>query len=509
MSQDPSRRNFLKWAAVTGGAGCILTETGFTGLPSVARGEALLPANSVELRPEVEPLVQLIENTPRSQLLEAVGKKIGEGTSYQTILASLMLAGVRNVQPRPYVGFKFHAVLVVNAAHLASIASPSEHRWLPIFWALDYFKVAQEQDVKENNWTMQRAAERLIPTASKCRQAFLSAMDNWDEDAADAAAAGIARHLPANDVYEMLFRYGARDYRSIGHKAIFVANSWRTLQCIGWRHAEPIVRSLAYALLNHEGDNPAQGDAEADRPWRENVARAGQFRVNWLDGRVDSEATKQMLAVLRTGSYQDASTEVLRQINDGISPQALWDAYFLDASELLVRQPAIVAMHAVTSTNALRFAFRTTANDDTRRMILLQTAAFLTLFHKSMRARGRVTDFRIDHLEPLPSAETGKEELDRIFADISNNKERAARRVLAHLNVTKSPEGFLNQARLLMFFKGSGSHDYKFGSAVLEDYYQISPEWRNRYLAAAVYNLRGAQNSQNPLVERAQRALGV
>ena len=47
-------------------------------------------------------------------------------------------------------------------------------------------------------------------------------------------------------------RYGARDFRDIGHKAIYVANAWRTLQTIGWQHAEPVLRSLAYALLDHE-----------------------------------------------------------------------------------------------------------------------------------------------------------------------------------------------------------------------------------------------------------------
>jgi hypothetical protein len=50
---------------------------------------------------------------------------------------------VRNVQPRPSVGFKFHSVLVVHSAHLASIGGADEHRWLPIFWALDYFKATQ------------------------------------------------------------------------------------------------------------------------------------------------------------------------------------------------------------------------------------------------------------------------------------------------------------------------------------------------------------------------------
>ena len=508
MFNDSSRRHFLKWAAATGGAGCILSHTGINGLPTVAYGEAMLPPEAVRLRPEIEPLVQLIENTSRNQLLEAVGEKIGQGTSYQSVLAALMLAGVRNVQPRPSVGFKFHAVLVVNAAHLASLASPSKHRWLPIFWALDHFKTAQERDVQENNWTMSGPSEAEVPTASKCRQAFTVAMDGWDEAAADAAVTGVARHLPAHEVYEMFFRYGARDYRSIGHKAIFVANSWRTLQCIGWRHAEPIVRSLAYALLNHEGSNPSKGDAEADRPWRENLALAAQFRSNWLDGRVDAIATAELLAVLRQGNYREASQQVLKQVNAGIAPQAIWDAFFLDAAELLVRQPAIVAMHAMTSTNALRFAFRTTANDDTRRMILLQTASFLTLFHKSMRGRGKVSDFRIDRLEPLPDVVPDELTLDAIFSDVSSNKQRAAQRVLAYLQAKRSAAELLDQARLLMFFKGSGSHDYKFGSAVLEDYYQISPAWRDRYLAAAVYNLRGSQDTQNPIVERTEKALG-
>ncbi|MGC4054570.1 MAG: hypothetical protein QM757_36285 [Paludibaculum sp.] len=63
------------------------------------------------------------------------------------MLAALLLAGVRNIQPRP-VGFKFHAVLVVNSAHLASLASPDSDRWLPIFWAIDQFKSSQAADVK-------------------------------------------------------------------------------------------------------------------------------------------------------------------------------------------------------------------------------------------------------------------------------------------------------------------------------------------------------------------------
>ena len=43
-----------------------------------------------------------------------------------------------------------------------------------------------------------------------------------------------------------------------------------------------------------------------------------------------------------------------------------------------------------------------------------------------------------------------------------------------------------------MFHKGTDSHDYKFSAAVLEDYAHVSPAWRDRYLAASVYWLKGS-----------------
>ncbi len=35
--------------------------------------------------------------------------------------------------------------------------------------------------------------------------------------------------------YDETARYGCRDFRSIGHKAIYVANAWRTLNTVGWQ----------------------------------------------------------------------------------------------------------------------------------------------------------------------------------------------------------------------------------------------------------------------------------
>src|SRR5512133_1585854 len=181
-----SRRSFL--TTTTTGAAALLGLDAFgflKGLAPVSAAEAKLDPKLVKLDDSIEPLVRLLEETPREKLLEEVAGRIRKGTTYREILAALLLAGVRNIQPRPAVGFKFHAVLVVNSAHLASLASPDEDRWLPIFWALDQFKSSQVATQKESGWRMGAVDERLVPPARKARQAFVEAMDNWDEPAAD------------------------------------------------------------------------------------------------------------------------------------------------------------------------------------------------------------------------------------------------------------------------------------------------------------------------------------
>lgn len=513
MLRPTSRRRFLQTGLATGAALGLGDLSFLSRLNPVSAADAAA-TGAVRLDPGIAPVVKLIEDTPREQLLEAVAAEIRKGLSYQELLAGLQLAGVKNIEPRPSVGFKFHAVLVVNSAHIASVASPPDQRWLPIFWALDQYKSSAARDVEERgDWVMKAVEESHIPPGHRAFGEFTAAMDHWDESAADAAIAGLARTAGANEVYEQLFRYGARDFRSIGHKAIYVANSYRTLQTIGWQHAEPILRSLAYALLMHEEGNPADGDFEADRPWRRNIELAQSIRPEWRDGKLDAGATEEVLAVIRGGAPDDACDVVVELLNSGASPQSVWDGLQVGAGELLMRQPGIVGIHCLTTTNALHYAYETSASDETRRMMMLQNAAFLPMFREAMRNRGSIADVTVDDLEPASldiapdDPQSVAAAMESIFAAVSDDNRSAAVQTLGFLNQTHAAESFIDAARLLVFLKGNDSHDYKFSSAVLEDYYRVSPEWRDRYLALSVYNLRGSGERDNRLVERTRAAL--
>ena len=499
-----SRRSFMTAsAAITAfsGSGTILP-----GLRSVSAAEAQMPDGVVRLRPEIEPLVQLIENTERGKLLEEIGRRIRDGLSYREVLAALLLAGVRNVEPRPAVGFKFHAVLVVNSAHIASLAAPDRDRWLPILWAIDEFKSSQARDVEEGNWTMPRVDESRIPAGSALRDSFHQSMKNWDEGLADVSAAGIARQFGAGETLELFAAYAARDFRSIGHKPIFLANAWRTLQTIGWEHAEPILRSLAYAMLNHNGEpNPAGNDLAPDRSWKMNSTLLKDVRADWEHGRVDDSAVRELIAVLHTGTPEDAARSVVAQLNDGIGPQSIFNSLHLAASELLMRQSGIVSLHASTTTNAMRFLFDHVSTPSTRLSLLLQNAAFLPQFREAMKSRGAVSADRI--LELAPAENAGSVSLEAIFNDVGKARMSAGKQVLAWLDAGNSAGLLADAARRLVFLKGNDSHDYKFSSAVLEDCLKLTPEYRNRYLAASTWMLKGSTFPTNSLVDRIRSAL--
>jgi hypothetical protein len=510
MFDSLSRRDFVT-DSLRAGALVSLGDFAFLrGLPPVSAADVKLANTKVQVHADIEPLVRLIEDTPRNQLLEAVAEKLRQDVGYQQLLAALFLAGVRSIQPRP-VGFKFHAVLVVNSAHLASLAMPDNDRWLPLFWALDNFKSSQARNQTEGGWVMRPVDEGKVPPSSQAKGRFIEAMDNWDEEGADRAIVGLARSAGAGEIIELFWRYGARDFRDIGHKAIYAANSWRTLQTIGWRHAEPVLRSLAYALLeHHEKDVPSKLDAEPDRPWRDNLGLAAKIRPEWERGKLSPEATTDLLQALRGASPSGSCEQVVKQLNGGIDPASVWDALFLRAGELLMQQPGIVGIHCVTSANALHFAYLTSGHDETRRMMMLQAAAFLSMFQKFMTSRGQLRqNLHVETLEREPVHNAGAGAIDEILTDISKDRMTAARKALALAeNPAADPHALMLAARRLVFNKGNDSHDYKFSSAALEDYYHTTPHWRARYLATSMFNLKGAGDRDNGLIGRARAALG-
>ena len=188
----------------------------------------------VRLDPEIEPLVRLLEDTPREKLLEEVAARIHDGLSLSRRAgraavgrrAQRAAAAASGLQVPRRAGRQLGAPGQPGLARRASLAAD-------LLGARSFQGRAGPGQARKATGRCRPVDEVGRAFGRQGRAAFTEAMDHWDEPATDAAIAGLARSAGLNEIFEIMFRYGARDFRDIGHKAIFVANSMRTLNCIG------------------------------------------------------------------------------------------------------------------------------------------------------------------------------------------------------------------------------------------------------------------------------------
>ena len=154
----------------------------------------------------------------------------------------------------------------------------------------------------------------------------------------------------------------------------------------------------------------------------------------------------------------------------------------------------------------MHYAYQSSGDDLTRRLLLLQNAAFLTLFRGALGgAARRARHGSISSSRPRPRRRRTARRRSRPSSPRAATRP-PRRTALAYLQAGHEAEPLIQAARRLVFLKGDDAHDYKFSSAVLEDYYHASPSFRERYLAASTLLLPAASDRDNNLVKRIRAA---
>ncbi len=290
------------------------------------RSEHLLRAGR-----RLEPLVRLIEDTPRDSYSKKSRRASRRGFRTAKRWRGCCLRACGTMQPRPSVGFKFHAVprgelrtkprspdRTRNAGCRCSgrwtISGRASHE-------LERKRLAHEAGRWRKSASLNKARKRSPPR-------WMTGM--WKPRT--RRLRGWLALTPRASCSDVFAKYGSRDFRDIGHKIIYVGNAFRVLDVIGWRHAEPVLRSLTYAILKHDGKNPAKEDLEPDRPGRKNADRISKLRCKEIDQ--PGNGTKDMLKTLRSGSAVELGTAVEGMLAEGVSPRSIWDGLFLGAGEL-------------------------------------------------------------------------------------------------------------------------------------------------------------------------------
>ena len=477
----------------------------------LTRAQSTVTPDAVRLRPEMEPLVALIEKTPRERCAEMAVEQLKRGVSYRQFLSALFLAGVRNVNPRP-PGFAMHCVFVVHAAHLIGMEAPPESRMLPLFYVLDDFKASQDRDAKQpaGDYTM-REIKGTIPSSERGFAELASAMDAWDMERAERAAVSLARFHSSAEVFEQMWQYGARDYRNIGHKAIYVANACRTLHTIGWQHSEPVLRSLVLGLLDFAREQKVNGYALDDQCYPGNVRRmregAAALSVAAQDRSTDAESAKALLKTIRDASPEEACGWAAERMKRGkLSAGSAWDGIHLAAAELRMRArggASLASLHCVSSTNALHYAFLSAQDARTRAMLLLQGAGWVGQFRTV--AGQNPANLRPFDIAMLESTE-GKT-VDDVFHELPRNPDLASQNLFAVAKDLAARRRFVSESLRHTASKVNEVHYYKYLAALVEDVPLVSDEWQPHIMAAAAYYTKGPADEEPVWAKRTREAL--
>ena len=190
MATHANRRQFLRTATVGSLVG--ISDLGFLSqLPPVSAARRPLDPKVVRLQPEIEPLVRLLEETPARAAPGGGGGADAEGPALPR-RAGGAAAGRR--AERPAAAERRPQVPRGPGGQLGPPGQPRLARHRPLAADLLGARLLQElagrRTSAKGSWTMAAGGRvgRARPPARPA-QAFVEAMDGWDEAAADAAVA--------------------------------------------------------------------------------------------------------------------------------------------------------------------------------------------------------------------------------------------------------------------------------------------------------------------------------
>jgi hypothetical protein len=448
---------------------------------------------------DLDALADRLRATPRAETFTLASELIRAGVDIPTLLGAIFLCGVREIRPRPH-GILHSVMMVGSSFQFADAASPTE-AWLAVLWNLDDLKHSMEEDRSEDgDWSLPPRRQGRAQSPDAARNELVAAMEAWDAGRADRALTAFLPYCDRTELFEVLWPFLARCYAFIGHKIIYAMQVERVLGRIGWRYAEPALRSLVMASL--VGRDVAAFDRSRDR--------ARSFPAGWERGREDPAQSAALLRTLRTANPPEAQELVAHAFRDGLGPQTVWDALRLFGSEVFLKRrgrtadtgrQALLPVHALTVVNALGHAARSARLDATRRILVLQAAGWLAAMRDDLAG---LADFSMagSGIEALGDAADPGPALRPLLDEAS------PARLRAYLDAAPAErERYSAHLRHALVRTGQEHHQHKYAAAMQEESRLVHPRWTSRILAPAVDYIAHPKDPETEVYRRAVKAM--
>lgn len=278
----------------------------------------------------LEPLVDLIEDTPKTKLLPLLVEKLNTGTDLRTLTAAGAFANARTFGGENYFGFHTFMALV-PAYHMAG-ELPKEKAALPLLKVL-YRNAHYTESVGGRK---NEVLKPMTPAESGTAEAVHLAVNAGDREKAEKLLAAVTR-TPEDALNAALL--GVEDNHDV-HTAVMPWRAYAMLDIVGKEHAVTLLRqSVRQCAKQCESMKDRKDQLAAQRKVVPGLLEKHKLPKETRGTRAGDDAwVAKLCAAILAGGQEQAGEAVAMALAEGFNPEHIGEAISLAANQLLLRQ---------------------------------------------------------------------------------------------------------------------------------------------------------------------------
>lgn len=333
-----SRRRFLsdvgKGMLLAGLGSSLATELGVA--PALADEEAA-PLTFGSL----EPLVDLMQQTPVEDLQPALMDRIKGGTRLKTLVAAGALANARSFGGQDYIGF--HTMMALMPAWRIAEELPRRERPLPILKVL-YRNTARIQAAPPGE-RMSTVEPATISQKEGGGQRLLEQMYRADMEGAERTFAALAQGKRAdafNDLQHLI-----QDAPDV-HRVTLSWRAWEVLELTGYQHAHTLLRQSVRYCVQREQERLKRNKPEP--PLRKLTPRLlDEYKLLGKKTgarRGDAAWVEKLAQKFYAGTREEGAEAAAAALAEGFAPEDIGEALSLASNLLVLHDQGRLQKHA-------------------------------------------------------------------------------------------------------------------------------------------------------------------
>ena len=282
----------------------------------------------------LEPLVDLMQQTPIEKLQPALVNEIKGGVGLKTLVAAGALANARHFAGQDYIGF--HTMMALMPASRIAEELPQREQPIPILKVL-YRNTARIQAAGGDD-RLHRVEPAKISDKRHGGQRLVQEMCGADMESTERTFAALAqgdRSDAFNDLQHLV-----QDAPDV-HRVTLAWRAWDVMELVGYDHAHTLLRQSVRYCVEREQDRLKRNDPEP--PLRKLTPRLlDDYKLlskKTGSRRADSAWVEQLAETFFAGTREQAAEAAASALAEGFAPEDIGEAMSLAGNLLVLHDP--------------------------------------------------------------------------------------------------------------------------------------------------------------------------